>query len=108
MDQRQEFLRNQLNKLTSLQIQRIIDSDGVVFDTVNYDSETDRWCPIGVAFQIKNKPISQEEAIRIIEQHGFDFKTVKGIPGNFYTTNREEDLKLLCQEIIDERILSGY
>ena len=48
---------------------------------------------------------SSEKVGKYIETLGFDANPMTGIKGEFYTTNRVEDLKSLVQEILDERRL---
>jgi hypothetical protein len=50
----------------------------------------------------KGKTPSQEIVLGTLKEHKV-FGTVKGISGEFYKDNREEDIKNLCREILEER-----
>jgi hypothetical protein len=48
---------------------------------------------------------STEKVREYIEIIGFDANPMTGIKGEFYTTNRIEDLKSLVKEILEERMM---
>jgi len=45
--------------------------------------------------------MTEEKLVGIIHNLGFSLNRMSGVPGNYYTVNRYEDLIRLCQEIID-------
>ncbi len=55
------------------------------------------------------RAIYEEHAINLIVNEGkkqfpeFTYESTSGIPGEFYTKNREIDIKWLCHQIIGER-----
>lgn len=40
----------------------------------------------------------------IVQEMGFELCSTSGIEGVFYTTNRVQDIKVLCLEIINDRL----
>jgi hypothetical protein len=50
--------------------------------------------------------MTNDRAKELIEERwGKTMITTSGIPGEFYTTNREQDIKDLAKEILSQRIL---
>ena len=112
MDKRYEDMRRRLSLLSSSQLYNILsaNADEVCHDTFNYDIATQRYCPLAIALEIPKRVKearlipSQELVSDMLKVYGGEaFGTVKGIEGNFYTVDREADLKSLCKEILDER-----
>jgi hypothetical protein len=109
-DERFASIYSRLILLSDAQLQRIIDCDNLCTDTYNYDDGEKSFCPIAVAFDIPRilryngvEPTQDLVLQMIREVKNFQFGTVKGIPGQFYTNDRVSDIKRLCQQIIDDR-----
>lgn len=120
MDLRRLAVKDGLNQLTTNQINRLIekirlDPDSVLCDNGWNDPDTGRWCAKAQALDVPSLGIvceTNEKARELIQKVGeanslagkeFSLNTTSGISGNFYTTNRLEDLAEICEEIINER-----
>jgi hypothetical protein len=113
VDLRYESIYGRLSKLTIEQLTRIMESDNLCLDSYNYNSSEGTFCPMAMAFGLKEEieekglEPSQELVLDMIKKkcktQGIEFGTVKGIEGNFYKYNREKDIKELCWKIIQER-----
>jgi len=103
VDERYKVMKQRLSLLSKEELQRIVDNiDMLIFDTVNYDEKNHKFCPLAVAMQL-DKTISNPTDSLIKSEIGKRFdpiNVIKGIPGNFYRTQRENDLKNLCKEIL--------
>lgn len=111
-DLRYEDMARRLHLLTDEELGRILRSkpDEMCLDTYNYDAATHRFCPLAIAIGIpeqceqENVYPTQESVLQMIQERaGEAWGTVKGIKGEFYTVNRYEDLRSLCERIIAER-----
>jgi hypothetical protein len=111
-DLRYKDMLRRLRLLRSEELERILAAkpQEICLDTYNYDPTTHNFCPLAIAKNIPqeyeqgNVYPTQESVLRTIQERaGEAWGTVKGIPGEFYTINRYEDLMWLCRKILNER-----
>lgn len=106
MDNRYKILKERLSLLSLTQLQRIeADIDHVCFDTYNYDSENNKFCPLAVALNLHNtiENPSEEIVIDILSKVFNPVNIIGGAEGNFYKDNRKEDLLNVVRELINDR-----
>jgi len=102
MDLRYETIKARLSLLSGSEVQRILDNiDQVCFDEFNYDASEGKYCPLAIAMDLQHLPhptdLKVKEAISV---RFTPVNVIKGVPGQFYTDNRREDLINLCKEIL--------
>lgn len=103
-DPRKTGLKNGLRQLTIEQLERVINYDReMVLDTYNY--EDGKFCPlaIGVGIDKLIKYPTHQKVFNILTDMGYNVYNTRGIPGEFYTTNRKEDLLEAAQEVLQEK-----
>jgi hypothetical protein len=108
MDRRYQVLKERLSLLTNEELVRIkTDIDQVCLDTYNYDTDTDTYCPLGVALNLHNtiKNPSDNLVKGIIAETGrfIPVNVIGGVEGTFYKDNRRVDLLLVVEEILSSR-----
>lgn len=104
MDNRYTLAKERLSSLTTDEINRIIDNqDKTLWDTFNYNEG--KFCPIAIAMNLHNTLDNPtDENVKIEMAKRFNPTNIfKGTKGEFYTTNRQEDIIRLCKEILQER-----
>ena len=103
-DPRKTGLKNGLRQLTVEQLQRVIDYPGeMVLDTYNY--EDGKFCPLAVALEL-DKRMSEpthDKVFGFLTLLGYKVYNTRGIQGEFYTTNRKEDLLEAAREVLQEK-----
>jgi hypothetical protein len=103
-DLRKTGLKDGLRQLTVEQLQRVIDyPNEMVLDTYNY--QDGKFCPLAVAVELDKTMIepSHQKVFDTLTQMGYRVYNTRGISGEFYTTNRLEDLLEAAQEILQEK-----
>lgn len=102
-DPRKTGLKDGLRQLTIEQLQRVIDYPGeMVLDTFNY--QDGKFCPLAVALELDKMPEpSHDKVFQALTDMGYNVYNTRGIPGDFYTTNRLEDLLQAAKEILQEK-----
>lgn len=104
-DPRKTGLKNGLRQLTVEQIQRVIDYPGeMVLDSYNY--EDGKFCALAIGVGLDktmNNP-SHEKVYETLTGMGYKVYNTRGIPGEFYTNNRLEDLLEAAKEVLQEKI----
>lgn len=104
MDKRYQILKERLSSLSRDELLRIKkDIDMICFDTYNYDSDTQKFCPLAVAMNLHlsvYKPT--DEFIKRLLATRFDpVNAIGGVEGNFYTgEHRKEDLLQVVDELL--------
>lgn len=104
-DPRKTGLKNGLRQLTIEQLQRVIDYPGeMVLDTCNY--QDGKFCPLAVALELDKKIISptHDKVFQHLTDLGYKVYNTRGITGEFYTTNRLEDLLEAAHEVLQEKL----
>lgn len=107
-DLRYNIFKQRLNLLSIEEIERIVTHiDIVCFDTYNYNMDENTFCPLAVAMNLhetmKVKIFTDENVGWEIAKRFNPVNVLKGVKGNFYTTNRRDDLLNLCEEVIKEK-----
>lgn len=103
-DPRKIGLKNGLRQLTIEQLQRVIDYPGeMVLDTYNY--EDGKFCPLAVALELDKSVINptHDKVFETLTSMGYKVYNTRGIPGEFYTNNRLEDLLEAAKEVLQEK-----
>jgi hypothetical protein len=103
-DPRKTGLKNGLRQLTIQQLERVINYDGeMVLDSYNY--EDGKFCPLAVGLGLDKsiKYPSHDKIFNILIDLGYKVYNTRGIPGEFYTNNRLEDLLEAAKEILLEK-----
>lgn len=104
-DPRKTGLKNGLRQLTIEQLQRVIDYPGeMILDTYNY--QDGKFCPLAVALELDKKIISptHDKVFQHLTDLGYKVYNTRGITGEFYTTNRLEDLLEAAHEVLQEKL----
>lgn len=102
-DPRKAGLRRGLCQLSNEQLVKALGVPNVVLDTWNYCDGN--FCPLAVAMGLHETMAdpTHEKVLAELEARGFKVNNTRGIKGDFYTTDRDRDWRLLAQEIILER-----
>lgn len=97
-DERYEAIRARLSVFKSHELGRIVENrDILLTDDCNY--KDGKYCPLALAMNLHNT-IKNPTDSKIKAEIGRFFdpvNIVKGLRGEFYTTNRENDLINLCK-----------
>jgi hypothetical protein len=104
-DPRKTGLKNGLRQLTVEQLQRVINYPGeMVLDSCNY--EDGKFCAlaIGVGLDLIMDNPTHDKVFDILTNMGYNVYNTRGIPGEFYTTNRLEDLLTAAKEVLEEKL----
>lgn len=102
-DPRKTALKNGLRQLTLAQLLRVRDYPGpMCVDEWNYADG--KFCPLAVAVGLDEsvKEPTHETVYSILALMGFKINNTRGVPGEFYTVNREYDLRIALYEVIEE------
>lgn len=102
IDKRYELVHQRLSTLTKEQLQRIIDNiDRVCLDTFNFDVQEKTFCPLAVAHNLHETLVSPTDILvkQELSKNYSPVNILKGTPGDFYTTNRKQDLLNLCHAL---------
>ena len=104
-DPRKAGLKNGLRQLTIEQLQRVIDYPGeMVLDSFNY--EDGKFCPlaIGVGLDQSISYPTHNIVFDKLTEMGYKIYNTRGIEGQFYTTNRKDDLLEAAREVLQEKL----
>lgn len=105
-DARKTGLKNGLRQLTEAQLRRVLEYQSeMVLDTYNYDCG--KFCPLAVAVGLETmqNPTNEKVYTKLTEM-GFKVNNTQGILGNFYTTDRSDDLLEAAHEVLAEKTLT--
>ena len=103
-DPRKTGLKNGLRQLTVEQLQRVIDYPGeMVLDSYNY--EDGKFCALAIGVGLDKTMINptHEKVFETLTGMGYNVYNTRGIPGEFYTNNRLEDLLEAAKEVLQEK-----
>jgi len=104
-DPRKTGLKTGLRQLTVEQLQRVIDYPGeMVLDSFNYESGNFCALAIGVGLDKTMIAPTHDKVFETLTNMGYKVYNTRGIPGEFYTTNRLEDLLQAAKEVLQEKI----
>ena len=104
-DPRKTGLKNGLRQLTLAQLKRVIEyPDEMILDEFNYKNGL--FCPLAIGLNL-DKTMTEPTHNKVYEtlnNLGYKVNNTRGINGNFYTTNRKEDLLIAAREVISEKL----
>jgi hypothetical protein len=103
-DPRKTGLKNGLRQLTIEQLKRVINYDGeMVLDEFNYHEG--KFCPLAVGLELDKtiKYPTHDKVFGILTDSGYTVYNTRGIPGEYYTDNRKEDLLQAAKEVLAEK-----
>lgn len=103
-DPRKTGLKDGLRQLTVDEIQKVIDYPGeMVFDEFNY--QDGKFCALAIGLGLDETLLnpSHESVFNMLTWMGFKVYNTRGIKGEFYTTNRKDDLLEAAREVIEEK-----
>lgn len=103
-DPRKIGLKDGLRQLTIEQLERVINYQGeMVLDSHNY--EDGKFCPLAIALELDKKiqNPTHDVVFETLTNMGYRIYNTRGIKGNFYTTNRKEDLLEAVREVLEEK-----
>lgn len=104
-DPRKTGLKNGLRQLTTEQLQRVINYPGeMVLDSYNY--QDGKFCALAVALELDKTMISptHEKVFETLTGMGYKVYNTRGISGEYYTTNRLQDLLEAAKEVLQEKL----
>lgn len=103
-DPRKTGLKNGLRQLSIDELKRVLaHPHEMVLDTFNY--EDGKFCPLAVALELDKTMDSptHDKVFNELTNRGYKVYNTRGIQGEFYTTNRLEDLKTAAREVLQEK-----
>lgn len=103
-DPRKTGLKQGLRQLNETQLQRVIDYPyEMVLDSFNY--EDGKFCPLAVGLNLDQTVIepTHDKIFQLLNDLGYKVYNTRGIIGEFYTTNRKEDLIIAAKEVLAEK-----
>lgn len=104
-DPRKIGLKDGLRQLTLKQLYKVNNyQKEMVLDTYNY--EDGKFCPLAVALELDKTMTdpSHDKVFTELTNMGYKVYNTRDIEGQFYTTNRKEDLRLAIHEVMREKI----
>lgn len=104
-DLRKIGLKDGFRQLNLKQLRRVMTyKKEMVLDTFNY--EDGRFCPLAVALKLDETMTepSHDKVFEELTKLGFKVYNTRGIVGDFYTTNRYEDLIEAAREVLNEKL----
>lgn len=106
-DARYLAVKQRFEQCSDEELQRIIDRKELLcLDTYNYDEKHHTFCPIAIAMSLDDQYSPTDSKTKeLIAQRFQPTNILKGIKGEFYTTNRRWDILLLCKTILERRTL---
>lgn len=103
-DPRKRGLKDGLRQLTIEQLKRVIEYPGeMVLDSFNY--ENGNFCALAIGVGLDKTMIepTHEKVFETLTSMGYKVYNTRGIPGEFYTNNRKEDLLEAAKEVLQEK-----
>ena len=103
-DPRKTGLKNGLRQLNVEQLKRVINYPGeMVLDTYNY--EDGKFCALAVALELDKtmENPTHEKVFNELTARGYKVYNTRGILGDFYTTERLNDLLSAAKEVLAEK-----
>jgi hypothetical protein len=103
-DPRKTGLKKGLRQLTAQEILKVLcHPDEMVLDIYNY--EDGKFCPLAVGLGLdKMENPSHEKVFDELTSRGYKVYNTRGIKGEFYTKNRQEDLLKAAEEVLYEKL----
>lgn len=105
-DLRHIALKNGLRQLTNEQIERVLKtpSDQICLDDGNFING--KFCPLAIALDLPAiiKEPTDDKVHAVLTMLGYKVNNTRGVVGNFYTTNRLQDLVHAALDVLEERM----
>ena len=104
-DPRNTALKAGLRQLTYEQLLRVACFDGqMLTDRFNYADG--RYCPlaIGIGMDQWMKEPTQDKVRAVLALAGFKVNNTAGVEGALFTTDRERDLRIALNEVMQEKL----
>lgn len=104
-DPRKTGLKDGLRQLTIEQLERVINyPHEMVLDSYNY--EDGKFCALAIALELDKTMMdpTHDKVYQTLLSKGYKVYNTRGIEGEFYTTNRKEDLLEAAREVLNEKI----
>lgn len=104
-DPRKTGLKSGLRQLTKEQLIRVLNYKGkMVLDSYNYENGC--FCPLAIGVGLDNmKNPTHEKVFNKLTEMGYKVYNTRGVKGEFYTTNRLEDLIEAAKEVLNEKLM---
>lgn len=104
-DPRKIGLKNGLRQLTIEQLKRVIEYPGeMVLDSYNYHEG--KFCALAIALELDktmDNP-THDKVFNHLTSLGYSVYNTRGIKGEFYTSNRLNDLLEAAREVLEEKL----
>jgi hypothetical protein len=103
-DPRKTGLKNGLRQLTVEQIKRVIGYPGeMVLDEYNYHNA--KFCALAIGLELDKtmENPTHDKVFNHLTNLGYSVYNTRGIKGEFYTSNRFEDLITAAKEVLEEK-----
>lgn len=104
-DPRKTGLKDGLRQLTIEQLRRVLDyPEEMVLDTYNYHDG--KFCALAIALELDKKITdpTHDKVFQTLTDLGYKVYNTRGIVGQFYTDQRQEDLLQAAQEVLQEKL----
>jgi hypothetical protein len=107
-DSRYVTIRQRYESLSDEELNLIVENinaNKVCFDTLNYNEENHTYCPLAIALNLHNtiENPTDEKIKEGISKRFNPVNIIKGVEGNFFTTDRKSDILNICGEILNSR-----
>lgn len=104
-DPRKTGLKNGLRQLNVEQLKRVIEYPGeMIYDSYNYHDG--KFCALAIGVGVDKTMIepTHDKVFGYLTLLGYSVYNTRGIKGEFYTTNRKEDLLEAAKEVLQEKL----
>lgn len=104
-DPRKTGLKSGLAQLTIEQLNRVISYPGeMILDEFNYKDGC--YCPLAIGLSLDETMANptHDSVYEKLTELGYKVYNTRGIEGEFYTTNRKEDLIIAAKEVINYKL----
>lgn len=103
-DLRYNILYTRLSMLNLDELKRVKNNiDNIVLDTYNYHDG--KYCILAVAKEAEKyvKDPTQEKVVDFLSQWFNPVNAIKGVPGDFFSTDRKSDLLQVVNDLLQSR-----
>ena len=104
-DPRKIGLKTGLMQLSIKQLERVINYSGeMILDEFNYKDGL--FCPLAIGLELDRKLLNPTHDLvyETLTELGYKVYNTRGIEGEFYTTNRKEDLLIAANEVLQYKL----
>lgn len=104
-DPRKIGLKQGLGQLTIDQLKRVIEyPNEMVLDEFNYKDGSFCALAVGLSLDQTMRDPTHDKVYEELTKMGYNVYNTRGIKGEFYTTNRKEDLLMAAKEVLDYKL----